>query len=204
MKYLRILAVVLAVFICLSAGYAEEAAGGGSDLFKIGSGLDTEELEEEIEEATDGVDDTGDDSDLYDAVLLADLDVDAGEWLLSSDLRAMLAVIMGYELYLNADFDTETLSNTYGQPTIYINVPSDLEDLAVGAMFFYTDAELVISVTYLPILGQYTAFQSELNLDPAIAMGALEREGLFAEYYEVTSDDYYTAISLIDDALNAE
>ncbi len=204
MKYLRILALMLAVLMCLSVGFAEENADGGSDLFNVGSGLDTGELEEEIEEATDGADDAEDDSDMYGAGLLADLDVDADEWLLSADLRAMLAVIMDYELYCNEDFDTETLSDTYGHPTIYVTVPTDLEGLAVGVMYFYTEAELVISATYLPILGQYTAFQSELSLDPAISMNALASEDLFAEYYEVTSDDYYNAASLMYDALYAE
>lgn len=201
MKYLRILALMLAMLMCLSAGFAEEADDESNDLFKVGSGLNPGELEEEIEEAADGADD---DSDMYGTALLADLDVDAGEWLLSADLRAMLAVIMDYELYCNEDFDTGTLSDTYGHPAIYITVPSGLEGMAVGVMYFYTDAELVISATYIPILGQYTAFKSELSLDPAISMNALASEELFAEYYEVTSDDYYNAASLMYDALYAE
>ena len=202
MKYLRIMALLLAVVMCLGVGFAEEAAGDEDELFNVGSGLDTEELEEEIEEATDGDADTGDDNDLYDAALISSLDVDVEEWMLSPELRAMLAVIMEFELYCNEDYDAETLYDTYGQPTIYVTVPAGLEGLGVGVMFFYTEAELVISATYLPILGQYTAFQSELSFDPAVAMTALDSEGLFSEYYEVTGDDYFNALSLMYDALS--
>lgn len=165
MKYLRILALMLAMLMCLSVGFAEE-----------------------------------DDSELYDAVIMSGLDVDTGEWILSADLRAMLAVIMDYELYCNEDFDTEA----YGFPTVYVNVPDGFDGLAVGVMYFYTDAELVISATYIPILGQYSAFQSELSLSPAIAMSALDDEDLFTEYYEVTTDEYQNALILMADAIAAD
>ena len=203
MKYLRILALILAMLMCLSVGFAEEATDGDTDLFGVGSGLNTEELEEEIEEATDGEADE-DDSSLYDTQIISQLDVDADEWLLSADLRAMLAVIMDFEMYSNPDFDVETLFDTYGQPVIYVNVPTDLDGLAVGVMYFYTEAELVVSATYLPILGQYSAFQTEISLDPGVVMEALSGEGMFTEYYEVTSDEYYNAISVMYDALNVE
>lgn len=206
MKYLRIMALLMAVVMCLGVGFAEEAADDEAELFNVGSGLDTEEIEEEIEEVLDGDADAGDDTDddtaMYDAELISSLDVDVEEWMLSPELRAMLAVIMEFELYCNEDYDAETLYDTYGQPTIYVTVPAGLEGLGVGVMFFYTEAELVISATYLPILGQYTAFQSELSFDPAVAMTALDSEGLFSEYYEVTGDDYFNALSLMYDALS--
>ena len=206
MKYLRIMALLMAVVMCLGAGFAEEAADDEAELFNVGSGLDTEEIEEEIEEVLDGDADVGDDTDddtaMYDAQLISSLDVDVDEWMLSPELRAMLAVIMEFELYCNEDYDAETLYDTYGQPTIYVTVPAGLEGLGVGVMFFYTEAELVISATYLPILGQYTAFQSDLSFDPALAMTVLDSEGLFSEYYEVTGDDYFNALSLMYDALS--
>lgn len=206
MKYLRIMALLMAVVMCLGAGFAEEAADDEAELFNVGSGLDTEEIEEEIEEVLDGDADAGDDTDddtaMYDAELISSLDVDVDEWMLSPELRAMLAVIMEFELYCNEDYDAETLYDTYGQPTIYVTVPAGLEGMGVGVMFFYTEAELVISATYLPILGQYTAFQSDLSFDPALAMTVLDSEGLFSEYYEVTGDDYFNALSLMYDALS--
>lgn len=206
MKYLRIMALLMAVVMCLGAGFAEEAANDEAELFNVGSGLDTEEIEEEIEEVLDGDADAGDDTDddtaMYDAQLISSLDVDVDEWMLSPELRAMLAVIMEFELYCNEDYDAETLYDTYGQPTIYVTVPAGLEGMGVGVMFFYTEAELVISATYLPILGQYTAFQSDLSFDPALAMTVLDSEGLFSEYYEVTGDDYFNALSLMYDALS--
>ena len=206
MKYLRIMALLMAVVMCLGAGFAEEAADDEAELFNVGSGLDTEEIEEEIEEVLDGDADVGDDTDddtaMYDAELISSLDVDVEEWMLTPELRAMLAVIMEFELYCNEDYDAETLYDTYGQPTIYVTVPAGLEGLGVGVMFFYTEAELVISATYLPILGQYTAFQSDLSFDPALAMTVLDSEGLFSEYYEVTGDDYFNALSLMYDALS--
>lgn len=206
MKYLRIMALLMAVVMCLGAGFAEEAADDEAELFNVGSGLDTEEIEEEIEEVLDGDADAGDDTDddtaMYDAELISSLDVDVEEWMLSPELRAMLAVIMEFELYCNEDYDAETLYDTYGQPTIYVTVPAGLEGMGVGVMFFYTEAELVISATYLPILGQYTAFQSDLSFDPALAMTVLDSEGLFSEYYEVTGDDYFNALSLMYDALS--
>ena len=206
MKYLRIMALLMAVVMCLGAGFAEEAADDEAELFNVGSGLDTEEIEEEIEEVLDGDADAGDDTDddtaMYDAQLISSLDVDVDEWMLSPELRAMLAVIMEFELYCNEDYDAETLYDTYGQPTIYVTVPAGLEGMGVGVMFFYTEAELVISATYLPILGQYTAFQSDLSFDPALAMTVLDSEGLFSEYYEVTGDDYFNALSLMYDALS--
>ena len=206
MKYLRIMALLMAVVMCLGAGFAEEAADDEAELFNVGSGLDTGEIEEEIEEVLDGDADAGDDTDdetaMYDAELISSLDVDVDEWMLSPELRAMLAVIMEFELYCNEDYDAETLYDTYGQPTIYVTVPAGLEGMGVGVMFFYTEAELVISATYLPILGQYTAFQSDLSFDPALAMTVLDSEGLFSEYYEVTGDDYFNALSLMYDALS--
>lgn len=206
MKYLRIMALLMAVVMCLGAGFAEEAADDEAELFNVGSGLDTEEIEEEIEEVLDGDADVGDDTDddtaMYDAELISSLDVDVEEWMLTPELRAMLAVIMEFELYCNEDYDAETLYDTYGQPTIYVTVPAGLEGMGVGVMFFYTEAELVISATYLPILGQYTAFQSDLSFDPALAMTVLDSEGLFSEYYEVTGDDYFNALSLMYDALS--
>lgn len=205
MKHLRILALVLAMIMCLSVGFAEEAADDNTDLFNVGSGFDSEEIEEEIEEATTGTEDDGDDdSDLYDTIILSQLDVSVEEWLLSADLRAMLAVCMDFELYSNPDFDTDALADTYGDPTIYVVIPSGFEGLAVGVMYFYTEAELVISTTYVPILGQYNAFQSELSLNPETAIIALVNEEIFDEYYEVTSDDYYNAALLMYDALYAE
>lgn len=199
MKFLRILALMLAALMCLSVGFAEEEADDNTELFNVGSGI-----ESEVEDAAESIEDGDEDNSLYDTAILGKLDVDVDEWLLSDELRAMLAVIMEFELYCNEDFDTETLSDTCGDPVIYVAVPADLDGLAVSVMFYYTDADLVISASYLPILGQYTAFQSELSLDPDIAMYALNSEGLFSEYYEVSNDDYYDALYSLSDAITGD
>lgn len=192
MKFLRILALMLAAIMCFGIGFAEEASDS-SDISGLENGL-----EESIDDTED------DDTSLYDPILISALDVDPDDWLASSDMRAIFAVLMQLELYCNEELGYGELLDSYDTPTIYVFEPEGLEGLAVSVMYFYTDAELVVSATYIPLLGQYSSFQSELSLDPDVAMYALSAGGGFDEYYEIPFSDYYSTLIDIGDALNGD
>lgn len=195
MKFLRILALTLAAIMCFGIGFTEEASDSSDS-------SDISGLENGLEESIDDTED--DDTSLYDPILISALDADPDDWLASSDMRAIFAVLMQLELYCNEELGYGELLDSYDTPTIYVFEPEGLEGLAVSVMYFYTDAELVVSATYIPLLGQYSSFQSELSLDPAVAMYALSAGVGFDEYYEIPFSDYYSTLIDIGDALNGD
>lgn len=82
MKFLRILALMLAAIMCFGIGFAEEASDS-SDISGLENGL-----EESIDDTED------DDTSLYDTLLISAIDADPDDWLASSDMRAIFAVLM--------------------------------------------------------------------------------------------------------------
>ena len=144
------------------------------------------------------------DDGFYDPTMMHLLDCSVEEWLLSPELRALYAVLMHFELYEVPEFNMEYMMDTYSDPVIYVTVPADVERQGIGVMMFYTEANTVYSASYYPILEQYTAFQTDISLAPDSVMASLSSEGLFEEYYPVTSEEYYAAALALDECFDSE
>lgn len=197
MKFLRILAALLAVVLMCGSCLAEE----GNALQTLIDGL--------IEEALSADADSDDDSDYveYTATLLPELDFDLDGWLETSYMRSIFSVLLMVEMIDVEEYGIDGLIEEYYLPTVYLAGPAAGDYGApIYAFYFFTDGSegYSLNVIYSTSDGSYVGFVNEVYGDPSTYLDVFYEEGICGEYYEVSSDDFMTALTDLDEIINGD
>ena len=122
----------------------------------------------------------------------------------SAETRALFAVLMNLEVATCDNAEAVALMDGAEIPTVYItdSVTSDLQTITV--LFFLEDLEKVIFTMYVPLLDQFTLSILDNSTDPALIMAAMKSGEVFSDYEFIPFEDYYQALSALNDAVNGE
>lgn len=197
MKFLRILAALLAMMLVCGSCLADET--------EVLQGL----IDGMIEEALNDDSDDSDDSEYieHDATLLPYLDFSLDDWLDTSYMRAMFSVLLMLEITDAEELDVDGLIDEYGIPDVYLAGPAegDYGD-PIYAFYFFDDDDVGKSVTviYYTSDGTYSGFVSDYYGYAETYMEAFHEEGICGEYYEISTVDFYTAMNDLTDILSED
>lgn len=195
MKFLRILAALLAMTLICGSCLADEAGG----LQTLIDGM--------IEEALSGNSDDDGEYTEYTAELLPELDTTLDEWLSTSYMRSVFSVLLMVEMMDIEEFGLDGLIDEYGVPTVYVAGPAegDYGD-PIYAFYFFTDGDsgYSLSVIYSTASGTYSGFVSDVYGDLTTYMVVFYEEGICGEYYEITPDEFTVALNDLNEILNDE
>ncbi len=184
MKFMRILAMILAMMLMGTFCMAEAPAESTEDEYPI-----------------------------HTAILLGAMEMTYDEWLASPDSRALFAVLFELELRMyEEEYRIYELMETYGIPTIYVGEPTgDLAGQALSIYFFYQDTEgtigtgVLVSASIILDGGMFGGFVMDNTVDPAIMMEAFLGEGgVISNCYEIGFNEYYNAVMALDAIMNGE
>ena len=193
MKFMRILAMLLALMLMGTVCFAEEPAEAPSE--------DTATAESTEEYG------------IHSAILLPAMELTYEDWLSNAEVRAMFAVLFQLEMSSYEDeYMVSSLLDTYGIPTIFLSeVSGELNGYAISMYLFFEDTEsenessMLVTGTYLVEEGFFNGFVMEMEGDPTLIMDLLSTtEGAEFEYYPVTFEEYYEALLAIDSIINGE
>ncbi len=195
MKFLRILAVLLAMMLVCGSCLADEAGG----LQTLIDGM--------IEEALSVDSDNDGEYTEYTAELLPELDTTLDEWLSTSYMRSVFSVLLMVEMMDIEEFGLDGLIDEYGVPTVYVAGPAegDYGDPIYAFYFFtYGDSGCSLSVIYSTASGTYSGFVSDVYGELTTYMDVFYEEGICGEYYEITPDEFTVALNDLNEILNDE
>lgn len=193
MRFLRILAVLLAMMLVCGSCLADEVDG----LQTLLDGM--------IEEALSSGSDDDDKYTEYTADLLPELDTTLDEWLRTSYMRSVFSVLLMVEMMDVDEFGIDGLIDEYGAPSVYVARPAEGDyGEPIYAFYFFTDggSGCSLSVIYSTASGTYIGFVSDVNGDPTTYMDAFYGEGICGEYYEITPDEFTAALNDLNEIIN--
>lgn len=105
------------------------------------------------------------------------------------------------------------LMDTYGIPTIYVGEPTgELAGQALSVYFFYQDTEgtigtgVLVSASIILEGGMFGGFVMDNSVDPATMMSAFVDpvDGVISNYQEIGFQEYYDAVMMLDALVNGE
>ena len=195
MKFLRILAAMLAMMLVCGSCLADSA----ESLQTLIDGM--------IEEALNsGSDDDGEYTE-YTAEVIPALEITHEEWLSSSYMRSVFSVLLMVEMTDIEEFGIDGLIDEYGVPTVYVAAPAegDYGD-PIYTFYFFMDGDTgySLSVIYYDIDGTYSGFVTDVYSDPLTYVELFYEEGICGEYYEVTPDEFTTALTDLNEIMNGD
>ena len=203
MKLKNLLALLMALILTLSCcAFAEEATEAPEA--DIAAGLtDALETEEEAaaEEATGEEEST---TQFYDASLISAAELTAEEWMSSAETRALFAVLLNLEVIGCDNAEAVALMDEAETPTMYITDSATADLQTITVLFFLEDLEKVIFTMYVPLLDQFTLTIIDNSADPELVMAAMKSGEVFSDYEFIPFEDYFQALSDLNDAVNGE
>lgn len=188
MKFMRIIAMLMAVMLCLTAcGAKEEDAK-------------TEPTAEPAAEATEAAETAEDDGPMAaanEAVMIGSLAMPYESWMTEEMYSFFAATFFMDLLYVDAQ-GISAMVETSGIPAVYVGeLEGDNYGNGMNLALFFTDAEsgenTMINATVYLATGLFESSSVENAGDPAAMMESFVTDGTLKVYHAVTEDEFMTA-----------
>ena len=137
---------------------------------------------------------------IHEPIVLGGMEMTATEWM-ADDARGLFAVLFQLELGMyEEEYPMSALLEQYSIPTIYLSADfTDPEFQFVNAYYFFGDDNggTLVCGLLLPDYNVFNGFVMDYDADPAAITAEMAASGSVGTYYEVTFDEYYTALLAI-------
>lgn len=185
---IRILALITAILMCLSACAFAEGTVPAS----------TNPLHAEIEAATGTV--------VVQALLVPEMDMTLDDWMSTPENRAMFILLIDLSMYNEPERLTfKDIDNAYATPAMFMATPAGMEGQAVNAIYYFEDAGVFYNVVYWPEMdGAVIVDTQEFDGDVYDYLQYMIDGGSLIDYYEITEEDYMSAFALLAQILEVE
>ena len=202
MKYLRILALMLAAMLCLTACSADSGEEKTENT-PVPQSADSETVADEPE-ATAPADTSGVASN--EAFLITSLAMPYESWM-TENMYSMFAATFFLDLgYVDA-FDVTAISTEQGVPDVYVGeLEGDNYGNGMNLALFYTHPETaeitMINATVYLKTGLFDGYMTENAGDPAAIMEGFIEDGTLKEYHHVSYEEFMSAYAAINQIMN--
>ena len=196
MKYLRILALLMAAMLCLTA---------------CSSGNDDEQADPTAAPADEAAADTsadaaGSTASVYESFMIKSLGMSYESWMTETMYPAFAATFFMDMAYEDA-FGITELSTASEFPAVYVGeLNGDNYGNGMNLCMFFTDAEdgsiTMINSTVFLATGMFEGERREDVTDPAAEMEQLVSDGVLQVYHEISYEDFMTAYAMLTQAMS--
>ena len=192
MKHLRILALILAAMLCLTACGAKDEKTDTQP-----TAAPTAEPTAETAEAAETAEDDGPMAAANEAVMIGSLAMPYESWMTEEMYSFFAATFFMDLLYVDAQGVNAMVENC-GVPAVYVGeLEGDNYGNGMNLALFFTDPETsentMINATVYLATGLFDSSIAENAGDPAAKMESLVTDGTLKVYHAVTEDAFMTA-----------
>ena len=189
MKIMKILALLMAVMLCLSACGAKEEeakteATAAPATENTAAAADTTEVDGPLAMANE-------------AVMISSLAMPYESWMTEEMYSFFAATFFMDLMYVDAQGIT-AMVNTHGIPAVYVGeLEGDNYGNGMNIALFFTDAETnentMLNATVYLKTGLFDSFVTENAGDPTAMMDSFVSDGTLKVYHPITVDEFMTA-----------
>jgi len=195
MKFLRIIAMLMTVMLCLAACAAKEEKSGAAH---------TEAPVATEESATN----ENNSSASYESFMIKSLNLNYESWM-TEEMRSVFAATFFMDIAYCDAFGITQLSTELGIPSAYVGeLKGDNYGNGMNISLFFTDAEtsettMVNATVYLKT-GLFEGYVIENAGDPAAMMDSLVENGTLQVYHAISVDEFMTAYAMLTQAITSQ
>ena len=203
MKFLRIIAMLMAVMLCLAACAAKEET---NDVTPTEAPVVTEEPTAEPAEET--ADSTSADSASYESFMIKSLNLTYESWM-TEEMRSVFAATFFMDIAYCDAFGITQLSTELGIPTVYVGeLQGDNYGNGMNLALFFTDTEtsettMVNATVYLKT-GLFDGYVTTDAGDPAAMMDSLVENGTLQVCHAISADEFMSAYAMLTQAITSQ
>lgn len=202
MKIMKILALLMAMMLCLSAcGAKEEEA-------KTDAAAPAAEATADAANTTDTAESDGPMAAPNEAVMISALGMPYESWM-TEDMYSFFAATFFMDLmYVDAQ-DINIMSETHGIPAVYVGeLEGDNYGNGMNLALFFTDPETsentMINATVYLKTGLFDSYRTENVGDPAAMMDSFVNDGTLKVYHPITADEFMIAYGTLTQLITGD